>query len=104
MLNYLILSLAVLRLYFLLAYDNGPGNVLAKFRLAIGVRYEKGQSIATNGLSYWVLCEYCAPMLYSLVIMLLYTFYPIYTLIIASVLALSMVTIVAVGVMKKLGI
>lgn len=104
MLNYLILVLAVLRLYYLFAFDLGPGSILLKFRLGIGVKYINGQPVHSNGLSYVILCEYCAPLYYSLVLVALYTLYPIYTIIGASVLALSMVAIIAVKLLGYIGV
>lgn len=104
MLDYLLLALAVLRLYYLLAYDNGPANVILLFRMRIGVKYDMGQAIPTNNFAYALLCEYCATLYYSLIIVTLYTLYPTPTIVFSSILALSMVAAIIVGGLKRLGI
>lgn len=57
----LILSLAVWRLTSLLVREDGPWNVLARFRTAIGVHYDEySKPYGTNMLASALTCTWCA--------------------------------------------
>lgn len=58
--KYLLNSLAVFRLTYMLMYDLLPFQIMAQVRDLVGVRHtEKGQAYATNELGKVFLCEWC---------------------------------------------
>lgn len=98
MLDFLVLGLAVTRLYILLAYDNGPMNIFVRFRHWAGVRpYDKPPGfISTNSFARGLMCEYCSTIWYALFFTVCYLLNPAYTLAVAWVLALSMLAVLII--------
>lgn len=89
------MALAVLRLYFLLAYDNGPWDVIARMRMRVGVLpYENAPGyLTTNSLAYALMCPSCSTIWYAILMMVGYSFYPAATIYAATILALSMLAV-----------
>ena len=59
-LDILILALATWRISSLLANEVGPGDLLERLRLFLGVRYnESSEREAKNALAAEVMCQWC---------------------------------------------
>lgn len=102
MLDFLVLVLAVLRLYYLFATDNGPGNVLLNLRMKVGIKYDHELgALPTNNFAFVLLCPMCSTLWYGLFLGVLYTLYPGYTIAGARVLALSMAAIILMNLQQK---
>ena len=60
--EFVVLALATWRVSSLLAEEDGPGDVFARLRYWIGVRYDgDSQPYGENGFARWWLCMWCLP-------------------------------------------
>ena len=90
----LILALATWRLTSLLAFEDGPGEVFAKVRSKLGVKYDQqSKPYGTNLVSKAIICTFCASVWWGAGWTVLYLVWPpvIY---LALPLALSAVAII----------
>ncbi len=95
MLDLLILGLATWRISSLIANENGPWDVLARFRDLAGVRYDQmSQRYGLNVFGSLVMCVWCLSPWVGLGVYVSYRVWPTPTLTVATVLALSAFAVV----------
>lgn|SRR3990167_5689832 len=86
----LTLALACLRLALLTARDEGPGDMFARLRYALGVRhYEASQPIGTNWLAAGLLCLWCNSLWWGVILVTGYYLWPVPVFWLSFPLALS---------------
>lgn|SRR5690554_6737384 len=99
----LILALAAWRLSRLLAFEDGPAQMLARLRYAVGVRYDAhSQAYAVTEAAKLVLCYYCSSVWIGAGFTLIYLFLPVPALVLALPFALSGATIICESVIQNL--
>lgn len=58
--KFVLIGMAVWRLSSLLANEDGPFDVFARFRNLLGVEYDKnGESFGTTWISKGIICTWC---------------------------------------------
>ena len=92
MLDFVILSLAVYRLSVFFIYDDGPFDVFQRLRERVGILYyDNGDVIEESykGFAGLLSCIYCLSVWWSLLLVLLYWFFPSYVTILSMPFALG---------------
>ena len=91
---FIILALACWRLSSLIVREEGPWDIFARFRYWLGVRYNaQSERISETMLGQLVTCVWCTSVWVSVLFFIPYSFFPNPTMLIASLLALSALTI-----------
>jgi hypothetical protein len=77
-LEFVVLALATWRLTSLLVWEDGPFEVFARLRHALGVRYTEGsrQGYGTNWFAKGVACPACASVWFGIMWATAYLLYP----------------------------
>lgn len=93
--NLVIIALAVWRVSSLLAQEDGPYNILARFRKYIGIRYtEHPIPECRNEFARMIACMWCNSVWVGMAATVLYMVIPDITVWLLLPLAFSTVTIV----------
>lgn len=74
--DYLILALTVWRLTSLLVREDGPYEIFARLRVALGIVREEYGSYATTEIGKALSCFWCASVWVAIVVYTLYLFVP----------------------------
>lgn len=94
-LDFAILSLATRRIASLLVYEDGPWEILGKFRCWVGVTYdEHSRPCAASVLGKLFQCSFCVSLWVGLALMTAFTLWPSPTRWITTVFALSAIAII----------
>jgi hypothetical protein len=102
MVNLIVVALAVWRISSLLVREDGPGDILAKFRFAIGIKYNKfSQQYAENKFAELFLCVWCLSVWVGIVVAILWFFFPVATFYLSLPFALSTIAIIVDEILVK---
>ena len=71
--NVIVLALATWRIASLLAYEDGPYNILVKFRFKLGIGYDEyANQVGTSMIAKLFMCVWCLSLWVGLIVTLLY--------------------------------
>lgn len=94
LLDIALLALATWRISSLLANEEGPGGMLERLRLAVGVRYdEASERVAGNVLASEMMCQWCNSIWVGAAWTVFYVLAPVWAVRCALPFALSTGTI-----------
>ena len=95
LIDLLILGLATWRLSSLLVNEDGPWEILARMRVAVGIRYDQqSQPYATTVLSELISCVFCVSIWMGLLLSAGYWLNARLTILVMSPFALSAMAVI----------
>ena len=102
MLDYVVIGLATWRLSALLSYENGPRDIIRRFRERIGIEhiipYQKEDEITINAegglFADLICCVWCLSVWFAIIIIVCYSLWPGEALLVCSPFAISAVAII----------